>query len=145
MSESNGQASSSPAQNGGERKGTEQEGSSKGGGGLMDAVIDSLFQPGLNTPMQKIMNYSFYGLFLSLTILFFLTGGNLHVLGLFAVALGLYGSVNWFLQEIAKLPPSATQIQQMPSAVESEKQVDEVDDPNLGEGREGDGEGRKER
>ncbi|PWN45611.1 hypothetical protein IE81DRAFT_279195, partial [Ceraceosorus guamensis] len=75
----------------------------------------SLFQPGLNTPMKKAMDLSFYGLFIVLGGLSLLTGGNVHVLALLGIAIALFCSINWFLSELAKLPPSAREVQQMPS------------------------------
>lgn len=41
------------------------------------------------------MNFSFYGLFLVLSILVFLTNYNPHVIALLTLAVGLWMSVNW--------------------------------------------------
>ncbi|EPQ30040.1 uncharacterized protein PFL1_02157 [Pseudozyma flocculosa PF-1] len=84
------------------------------GGTVMDAIFASLFQPGLNTTTQRIMNFSFYGLFVSLLALLFLSSGNPHVIALLVLSVGLYAGVNWFLHELENLPPSALKIQEMP-------------------------------
>lgn len=62
---------------------------------LMQAAFDSLFQPGLNTPMRTAMDLSFYGLFIVLLGLAIVTGGNFHVIALLCIALGLFFSIHW--------------------------------------------------
>ena len=61
----------------------------------MSAILDSLFQPGLNAPMQRAMNASFAGLLLVLLALALLTRGNVHVCALMGIALALWASVGW--------------------------------------------------
>ncbi len=63
----------------------------------MDALFNSLFQPGLNKPLHNLMNFTFCALFLVLATLVFLTGGNIHVIALLAIAFGLWLSVNWWV------------------------------------------------
>lgn len=112
------------------------------GGGASDAVIQSLMQPGLNTPLRRAMNLTFVLLLLTLTGLSVLTRGNPHFLALLAIASCLWATVTWyvlimlspclslsslahkftypsagivrFLNELANLPPSAFQVQQEP-------------------------------
>ncbi|SJX63699.1 related to PKR1-V-ATPase Assembly Factor [Sporisorium reilianum f. sp. reilianum] len=84
-------------------------------------LFHSVFTPEYNTIPQRIMNFSFYGLFLVLSVLVFLTNYNPHVIALLTLALGLWMSVNWFMKELAKLPASSKQVQQMPSSQESKK------------------------
>ena len=62
---------------------------------FIDAIFASLFQPGLNAPLHNLMNYTFYALFLTLSVMIFLTSANIHVIALFGIALGLFASVNW--------------------------------------------------
>ncbi|PWN38069.1 uncharacterized protein FA14DRAFT_159814 [Meira miltonrushii] len=82
---------------------------------FLESVFDSLWQPGLNTPMRRVMDMSFMGLFFVLFTLIFLTNFNIHVIALFCISIGLFLSIHWFLNELDKMPPSATQIQQMPT------------------------------
>jgi hypothetical protein len=63
--------------------------------GFTQALFDSLFQPGLNTPMRRAMDACFYALLFVLIGLAFVTGGNIHVFALFAIALGLFLAVHW--------------------------------------------------
>ncbi|CBQ73859.1 related to PKR1-V-ATPase Assembly Factor [Sporisorium reilianum SRZ2] len=86
-----------------------------------EGLFHSVFTPEYNTIPQRIMNFSFYGLFLVLSVLVFLTNYNPHVIALLTLALGLWMSVNWFMKELAKLPASSKQVQQMPSSEESKK------------------------
>ncbi|CDR87259.1 related to PKR1-V-ATPase Assembly Factor [Sporisorium scitamineum] len=86
-----------------------------------EALFHSVFTPEYNTIPQRIMNFSFYGLFVVLFILVFLTSYNPHVIALLTLAVGLWMSVNWFLKELAKLPASSKQVQQMPASEESKK------------------------
>lgn len=59
------------------------------------ALFDSLFQPGLNTPMRRAMDVCFYALFVVLSGLAYVTGGNIHVFALLTLALGLFLAVHW--------------------------------------------------
>ncbi|PWY98219.1 hypothetical protein BCV70DRAFT_150322, partial [Testicularia cyperi] len=83
---------------------------------FFELLFQSIFSPEFNTVPQRIMNFSFYGLFLVLSALVFLTNYNPHVIALFVLSFGLFLSVNWFLRELAKMPASSKQIQQMPSS-----------------------------
>ena len=60
-----------------------------------EGLFHSVFTPEYNTIPQRIMNFSFYGLFLVLSVLVFLTNYNPHVIALLTLALGLWMSVNW--------------------------------------------------
>lgn len=62
---------------------------------LVRHILDSLFSPGLNSPTRSLMNWSFYGLFFTLLGLLPITGSNIHILYLLAVAVALWASVNW--------------------------------------------------
>jgi ER protein Pkr1 len=67
----------------------------KPGASFLDAIFSSLFQPGLNAPLHNLMNFTFFALFLVLFVLVFLTGGNIHVIVLLTISIGLWASVNW--------------------------------------------------
>lgn len=58
-------------------------------------LFNSIFSPEYNTVPQKIMNFSFYGLFIVLAFLIFITNYNPHVIALFTLSIGLFISVNW--------------------------------------------------
>ena len=62
---------------------------------IVQSVLDSLQQPGLNAPMQNAMHLSFLGLFMTLFAMLFMTNGNVHLWALIAITAGLYASVNW--------------------------------------------------
>ena len=82
-----------------------------------DAVIDSLFTPGLNNRMKFLMNASYSLLVLTLIGLVILTGGNWHVISLLGISFyshhvhayilvlccALFGAINWFLLKIKSL------------------------------------------
>lgn len=61
----------------------------------LQGVWDSVFEGGVNSPTHRLMNLSFFGLFGTLLLLLILTGGNLHVVALLALAVGLFLSINW--------------------------------------------------
>ncbi|SOV07553.1 related to PKR1 - V-ATPase Assembly Factor [Ustilago sp. UG-2017a] len=84
-------------------------------------LFHSIFTPEYNTAPQRIMNASFYALFLVLFILVFLTNYNPHVIALLTLAVGLWMSVNWFMKELAKLPASSKQVRQMPDSIQEER------------------------
>jgi hypothetical protein len=62
---------------------------------IAQAVFDSLWQPGLNTPMRQAMDVCFYALFAVLCALLFLTNGNIHVIFLFLLSIALFFSIHW--------------------------------------------------
>jgi len=67
--------------------------------------VDSVFAP-TTKPQEgvvKAMNLAFYGLFLSLFGLAFVTSWNVHVLALSAVAVALYASITWFVAELGRV------------------------------------------
>ncbi|KAJ3190368.1 hypothetical protein HDU85_000664 [Gaertneriomyces sp. JEL0708] len=72
---------------------------------IIEEVWNSIFTPGINSRVQGFMNLVFVGLFLSLGMLAFATGGNIHVFALLGIAICLFACVQWFIRELAKLPP----------------------------------------
>ncbi|KAK0554798.1 hypothetical protein OC845_000620 [Tilletia horrida] len=97
---------------------------------FIDSVFESILQPGANAPTVHLMNISFYALFLCLAGLAFMTSGNIHVVFLLVISVGLWASINWFVSELAKLPPEAQQIQQMPDADASSAPTDTAAGPS---------------
>ncbi|KAK4055220.1 hypothetical protein OIV83_000500 [Microbotryomycetes sp. JL201] len=69
---------------------------------ILQDVISSIFEPGTNSGLIKAMTYSFYSLFATLLVMLVLTNGNLHVLSLLVLSVGLFASVKWFLVQIAE-------------------------------------------
>lgn len=61
----------------------------------LDDVVASVFTPGTNKGLVRAMTYSFYALFVTLLGMLWLTGGNLHVVALLTLAVGLFLSINW--------------------------------------------------
>ncbi|GAK65624.1 uncharacterized protein PAN0_009d3842 [Moesziomyces antarcticus] len=94
------------------------------GEGFWADLFNSVFSPEYNTVPQRLMNYAFYALFVVLAILVFLTSYNPHVIALLTLALGLWMSINWFMKELAKMPASSKQVQQMPDAPQTEAKKD---------------------
>ncbi|WFD33266.1 hypothetical protein MCUN1_000079 [Malassezia cuniculi] len=70
--------------------------------GMLQGVWDSVFEGGVNSPTHQLMNWSFYGLFITLAVLIFISGGNPHVIALLLLSIGLFLSINWFISELRK-------------------------------------------
>ncbi|KAI8909434.1 ER protein Pkr1-domain-containing protein, partial [Powellomyces hirtus] len=64
---------------------------------ILEEIWNSVFTPGVNSRVQGAMNMSFAGLFVSLTALAVVTGGNLHVIALIGIAGCLFASVQWWV------------------------------------------------
>ncbi|KAI9013309.1 hypothetical protein BC832DRAFT_520135, partial [Gaertneriomyces semiglobifer] len=62
---------------------------------IIEEVWNSIFTPGINSRVQGFMNLVFVGLFLSLSMLAFATGGNVHVFALLGIAICLFACVQW--------------------------------------------------
>lgn len=71
------------------------DGPSSSDGSFNNAILDSLFTPGLNNPTHKLMNRCFYALFVVLFLLIIASGGNIHVVFLSTVAVALFVTINW--------------------------------------------------
>ncbi|KAI9034122.1 hypothetical protein DFJ74DRAFT_700521 [Hyaloraphidium curvatum] len=77
-------------------------------GSIMEEIWRSVMTPGVpNSRVQMFFNFIFVLLFLSLGALFVVSGYSLHVVVLIAAAVGLFGSVQWFLQEAAMVEEAA--------------------------------------
>ncbi|GAA5896441.1 Pkr1p [Sporobolomyces salmoneus] len=72
-------------------------------GGMLSDVVSSIFTPGTNSGLIQAMSYSFYALFVTLFGMVLLTGGNLHVVALLALSIGLFVSIKWFLIQIKEV------------------------------------------
>ncbi|KAI9597366.1 ER protein Pkr1-domain-containing protein [Syncephalis fuscata] len=66
-----------------------------------EGLWTSIFTPGANSQLLLAMNVSFVALFLSLLFLLFASGFNGHVFALLAIAVCLFASVQWFVNELA--------------------------------------------
>ena len=64
---------------------------------ILEEIWLSIFEPGLNSKMVKIMDVCFYALFVSLVSLGIATGGNIHVVALLGIAVCLFVSVKWYI------------------------------------------------
>ncbi|GAA5888166.1 hypothetical protein JCM16303_003764 [Sporobolomyces ruberrimus] len=71
--------------------------------GMLSDVISSIFTPGTNSGLIQAMSYSFYALFVTLFGMVFLTKGNLHVVALLVLSIGLFASIKWFLIQIREV------------------------------------------
>ncbi|GAA5991172.1 hypothetical protein JCM5350_001936 [Sporobolomyces pararoseus] len=71
--------------------------------GILSDVISSIFTPGTNSGLIQAMSYSFYALFVTLFGMVLLTGGNLHVVALLVLSIGLFISIKWFLIQIKEV------------------------------------------
>ncbi|KAJ2377767.1 hypothetical protein IW150_001191 [Coemansia sp. RSA 2607] len=69
--------------------------------GVLQDVINSIFEPGVNRGVLLVMNCAFAGLFLILFYLIYATSFNIHVCALTLIAGGLFASVQWFIIESA--------------------------------------------
>ncbi|KAK4057587.1 hypothetical protein OIO90_001232 [Microbotryomycetes sp. JL221] len=74
--------------------------STKNDNSMLSDVIQSIFEPGTNQGLIKAMTLSFYSLFVTLFGLICLTKGNLHVVCLLLLSIGLFVSIKWFLIQI---------------------------------------------
>ncbi|GAA5832574.1 hypothetical protein JCM5353_002196 [Sporobolomyces roseus] len=72
-------------------------------GGMLSDVVSSIFTPGTNSGLIQAMSYSFYALFVTLFGMVLLTGGNLHVVALLVLSIGLFVSIKWFLIQIKEV------------------------------------------
>ncbi|GAA5940287.1 Pkr1p [Sporobolomyces koalae] len=72
-------------------------------GNMLTDVVNSIFTPGTNSGLIQAMSYSFYALFVTLFGMVLLTGGNLHVVALLVLSIGLFVSIKWFLIQIREV------------------------------------------
>ncbi|GAA6026130.1 hypothetical protein JCM11491_000887 [Sporobolomyces phaffii] len=77
--------------------------SNSSGGNMLSDVVASIFTPGTNRGLIQAMSYSFYALFATLFGMVLLTGGNVHVVALLALSVGLFASIKWFLIQIKEV------------------------------------------
>ncbi|GAA5866357.1 hypothetical protein JCM3774_006630 [Rhodotorula dairenensis] len=88
---------------------------------MLADIVDSIFTPGTNSGLIRAMDMSFYALFVVLATMVVLTRGNGHVCALFALSVGLFVSIKWFLVQIAE---SEEQHRREHLAKERQKEVD---------------------
>lgn len=63
--------------------------------GIVQGVLQSVFEPGTNPSLVKAMRYSFFALFATLAGMLYLTNGNYHILAMLALSVALYLSMTW--------------------------------------------------
>lgn len=63
--------------------------------GMLNDIVDSIFTPGTNSSLINAMNYSFYGLFITLFGMLYLTSGNIHICAMLVLSVGLFISIKW--------------------------------------------------
>lgn len=72
---------------------------------ILTDIVDSIFKPSTKPQRGLVlaMNASFYGLFLTLFGMAILTSWNIHVLALLAISILLFGSIQWFINELGQI------------------------------------------
>jgi len=67
---------------------------------MFQAIVESIFEPGVNSQLLKAINVIF--LCLVVVVIFLLTGYgfNIHLLVLLILTTGLLLSINWFVSEL---------------------------------------------
>eukprot|EP00123_Amoebidium_parasiticum_P011970 comp21035_c0_seq1/m.28263 comp21035_c0_seq1/g.28263 ORF comp21035_c0_seq1/g.28263 comp21035_c0_seq1/m.28263 type:complete len:104 (-) comp21035_c0_seq1:621-932(-) len=68
--------------------------------GILQDIIDSLFQQGVNRGVMVVFNVSFLVLILLFASMLFLGGFNIHYFFLLILSIGLFGAIHWFLAEL---------------------------------------------
>ncbi|KAJ1900451.1 hypothetical protein LPJ66_001469 [Kickxella alabastrina] len=69
--------------------------------GILQDVVNSIFEPGVNRGVLVVMNCAFAGLFLILFYLVIATRFNIHVCALTVIAGLLFASIQWFIKELS--------------------------------------------
>lgn len=67
---------------------------------MFQAVIQSIFEPGVNSGLLTAINVIFLCLVIVLVFLLISFGFNIHVLMLLILSTGLLLSINWFVSEL---------------------------------------------
>ncbi|KIY71838.1 hypothetical protein CYLTODRAFT_418555 [Cylindrobasidium torrendii FP15055 ss-10] len=83
-----------------------------------ESFFTQILNPGssLHPTFLLALDLAFVFLLLVLVGLLFITGGNLHFVGLICVELALWGSIKWFVNELHQIPAP------QPQAEESKKE-----------------------
>ncbi|KAI9246104.1 hypothetical protein BDA99DRAFT_565684 [Phascolomyces articulosus] len=72
--------------------------------GIVNDIVQSIMTPGYTAKgVIKLMFYAFYILFATLTIMIFLSGGNLHVIALLLLSICLFLTIRWFIAEMDRI------------------------------------------
>jgi len=67
---------------------------------MFQAIIESIFEPGVNSQLLKAINVIFVCLVVVVIVLLIGFGFNIHLLVLLILSTGLLLSVNWFVSEL---------------------------------------------
>ncbi|KAJ1971750.1 hypothetical protein H4R34_005638 [Dimargaris verticillata] len=71
---------------------------------IVQDVVDSVFQPGVNRGLVTVLNVSFLASFVALGFLAIVTQGHWNVLLLLAVNFALFISMQWFIHALQSAP-----------------------------------------
>ncbi|ORY06197.1 hypothetical protein K493DRAFT_25578 [Basidiobolus meristosporus CBS 931.73] len=71
--------------------------------GLMADIWSSIFTPGVNGSVVKVMNISFIAALASLGFLAFATGGNIHAIIVLVLTACLFVAINLLVKEMEKI------------------------------------------
>ncbi|OZJ05856.1 hypothetical protein BZG36_00862 [Bifiguratus adelaidae] len=70
--------------------------------GLIADIMDSIMRPGYTpTSIVRLMDYTFYALFVTLLLLVFATSFNIHVCALLLLSVALFLTIKWYVFWIA--------------------------------------------
>ncbi|KAJ7362054.1 hypothetical protein OS493_013143 [Desmophyllum pertusum] len=67
---------------------------------MFQAVIESIFEPGVNSQLLKATNITFVCLVVVIICMLIGFGFNIHLLVLLILSTGLLLSINWFVSEL---------------------------------------------
>lgn len=67
---------------------------------MFQVIIESIFEPGVNSQLLKAVNITFVCLVAVVIVLLIAFGFNIHLVVLLILSIGLFLSVNWFVSEL---------------------------------------------
>lgn len=67
---------------------------------MFQAIVESIFEPGVNSQLLRAINIIFLCLVLVVIFLLAAYGFNIHLLVLLILTTGLLLSINWFVSEL---------------------------------------------
>ncbi|KAL9956337.1 hypothetical protein ACROYT_G037802 [Oculina patagonica] len=67
---------------------------------MFQAIVESIFEPGVNSQLLKAINIIFVCLVIVVILLLTAYGFNIHLLILLILSTGLLLSINWFVSEL---------------------------------------------
>ncbi|TPX35496.1 hypothetical protein SmJEL517_g02172 [Synchytrium microbalum] len=70
---------------------------------IMEEILYSAIEPGVNQKVLLVINFVFVCLFMSLIAMAVLSGGNIHCIALIVIAVALFGTLQWFIYEVSQI------------------------------------------